>query len=139
MLGDTEKQTCWICGGDQWKLFKPSTLGANVTSDDFRITDAHYGHTGRIEQCQTCGFKQCHALGPLLGFYGILEVPPTVGERSKAGLNWGKFFRPLGNLAPEKDCSMWARLQGYCWRKPESSGLREQGWNHRDISRHARW
>src|SRR5215204_6096452 len=102
MLVDTEKQVCWICGGDQWKLFKPSTLGAKVTSEDFRITDAHYGHTGRIEQCQSCGFKQCHDLSSVLGFYENLEDPAYDEGREQRGLQSRKILQTVSKFAAGK-------------------------------------
>src|SRR4051812_20448446 len=68
-----EPMACWICGGTSWKPFKTSSLNASVTSDDFKITDAHYGRTGRIDQCLSCGFRQCGDLDSVLGFYEDLE------------------------------------------------------------------
>ena len=102
MVAESQKQSCWICGGDNWKLFKPSTLGQRVTSEDFRITDAHYGHTGRIEQCQVCGFKQCHDLSSVLHFYESLEDPAYDQGREQRGLQSRKILESVSRLANGK-------------------------------------
>lgn len=98
----TEKQACWICGADDWKLFKPSTIGSQVTSEDFRITDAHYGHTGRIEQCRDCGFKQCHDLNSVLAFYENLEDPAYDEGRAQRGLQSRKILAAVSRFAKGK-------------------------------------
>src|ERR1041385_6222068 len=64
---------CWICGANSWSLFKESSLGGRISSDDFKITDARYGHTGRIERCNACGFKQVKDVESVLKFYESLE------------------------------------------------------------------
>ena len=60
---------CWVCGKSSWKVFKHSTLGDKISSEDFRITDARYGHTARIDECLNCGFRQCNDLSSVIGFY----------------------------------------------------------------------
>jgi 2-polyprenyl-3-methyl-5-hydroxy-6-metoxy-1,4-benzoquinol methylase len=64
---------CWVCGGSSWKVFKRSTIQGAISSEDFRITDAHYGHTARIDECQNCGFRQCNDLSSVLDYYKALE------------------------------------------------------------------
>ena len=102
MITASEKQKCWICGGEDWKLFKPSTLGEKVTSEDFRITDAHYGHTGRIEQCQRCGFKQCLDLSRVLSFYEDLEDPAYDADRKQRGLQAQRLLAAVSQFAKRK-------------------------------------
>ena len=100
----TQAPACWVCGGTSWKLFKESTLGDRVSSEDFRITDSHYGHTGRIEQCHTCGFKQVSNLDSVLGFYEDLDDPAYDEGREQRGLQARKIleavrpFKPSGEL-----------------------------------------
>lgn len=68
-----ESTVCRVCGGSSWRAFKQSTLSEPISSDDFRITDARYGHTGRVDRCELCGFKQVTDIGSVLEFYESLE------------------------------------------------------------------
>jgi SAM-dependent methyltransferase len=90
-----EPMTCWICGGTSWKAFKTSTLNASVTSEDFKITDAHYGRTGRIDQCLSCGFRQCGDLDSVLGFYEDLEDPAYDQGREQRALQARKIIEAV--------------------------------------------
>lgn len=93
-----------MCGGTEWKAFKPSTLGGQISSDDFKITDSHYGHTGQIDQCASCGFKQCMNLDSVLGFYEELEDTAYDQGREQRGLQARKVletiqpYKPSGRL-----------------------------------------
>jgi 2-polyprenyl-3-methyl-5-hydroxy-6-metoxy-1,4-benzoquinol methylase len=89
---------CWVCGGTEWKLFKDSTLGESITSDDFKITDAHYGHTGRIEQCQTCGFRQCADIDSVLKFYESLDDPAYDQGREQRALQARKILETVWKI-----------------------------------------
>lgn len=91
----TSATKCWVCGANSWKLFKPSTLGDSITPDDFKITDAHYGHTGRIEACQECGFKQCADIDSVLKFYESLEDPAYDEGREQRGLQARKILEAI--------------------------------------------
>jgi 2-polyprenyl-3-methyl-5-hydroxy-6-metoxy-1,4-benzoquinol methylase len=102
MISASEKRACWICGGEEWKLFKESTLGSKVSAQDFRITDAHYGHTGRIEQCQKCGFKQCVELNSVLSFYEDLEDPEYDQGREQRGFQARKILEAVKEFARGK-------------------------------------
>ena len=91
----TSENTCWVCGGNSWRLFKPSTLNGNISPDDFRITDARYGHTGRIEECQSCGFKQVKDVDSVLKFYENLEDTAYDQGREQRGLQARKILETL--------------------------------------------
>jgi 2-polyprenyl-3-methyl-5-hydroxy-6-metoxy-1,4-benzoquinol methylase len=86
---------CWVCGGSSWRLFKESTLQGNISPDDFKITDARYGHTGRIEQCQSCGFKQVMDVDSVLKFYEALEDSAYDQGREQRGLQARKIIEAL--------------------------------------------
>lgn len=99
-----EASKCWVCGGQSWRLFKESTLGGRISSDDFKITDARYGHTGRIDLCETCGFKQVADIENVLKFYESLEDSAYDQNREQRGLQARKIleavrkFKPSGRL-----------------------------------------
>lgn len=77
--------SCWICGGNSWRPFKQSTLDGRVSSEDFKITDARYGHTGRIEECKDCGFKQVKDIASVTRFYeGLDDAAYDQGREQRA-------------------------------------------------------
>jgi 2-polyprenyl-3-methyl-5-hydroxy-6-metoxy-1,4-benzoquinol methylase len=84
--------TCWICGARSWRLFKNSTLNGQISSDDFKITDARYGHTGRIDECLSCGFKQVTDVDSVLKFYESLEDIAYDQGREQRGLQARKII-----------------------------------------------
>jgi 2-polyprenyl-3-methyl-5-hydroxy-6-metoxy-1,4-benzoquinol methylase len=88
----SETATCWICGGQSWRLFKDSTLHGNISSEDFKITDARYGHTGRIDECTACGFKQVTDVDSVLKFYESLEDTAYDQGRDQRGLQARKII-----------------------------------------------
>jgi 2-polyprenyl-3-methyl-5-hydroxy-6-metoxy-1,4-benzoquinol methylase len=92
-MADTAK--CWICGAQSWRLFKESTLRGNISPDDFKITDARYGHTGRIEECKSCGFKQVTDVDSVLKFYESLEDSAYDQGREQRGLQARKIIEAL--------------------------------------------
>jgi 2-polyprenyl-3-methyl-5-hydroxy-6-metoxy-1,4-benzoquinol methylase len=87
--------SCWICGGSSWKPFKASTLSGSVSSEDFKITDAHYGRTGKIDECVFCGFKQCQDLESVLSFYEELEDAAYDQGREQRSLQARKILESI--------------------------------------------
>lgn len=69
----TQNHPCWVCGATQQTVVRKSTREISLSPHLFKITDSHYGQTDTLYQCQTCGFKQCHDLMQVLGFYEKLE------------------------------------------------------------------
>ena len=90
-----DSPACWICGARTWTLFKESTLPQSVSSEDFKITDAHYGRTGRIQRCLSCGFKQCVNIDSVLGFYESLEDSAYDQGREQRGLQARKILEAV--------------------------------------------
>jgi len=68
---------CWLCGSDKSFEALPSGVTGEVTSDDFKISDSHYGRTSRIVECMACGFRYADPLPvpELLGMYSSLVDP----------------------------------------------------------------
>jgi SAM-dependent methyltransferase len=91
----SEAASCWICGANSWRLFKESSLNGSISSDDFKITDARYGHTGRIEQCGACGFKQVKNIESVLKFYENLEDTAYDQGREQRGLQARKILEAV--------------------------------------------
>jgi 2-polyprenyl-3-methyl-5-hydroxy-6-metoxy-1,4-benzoquinol methylase len=87
--------TCWICGAQSWRLFKDSTLNGRISSDDFKITDARYGHTGRIDECVSCGFRQVTDVDSVLKFYESLEDSVYDQGREQRGLQARKILEAV--------------------------------------------
>jgi len=92
--------TCWICAGQKWRIFKPSNLGEKISSEDFKITDARYGHTGQILQCLNCGFKQVSDIVEVLKFYETLEDLDYDLNRTERGLQARKIVEAISKYQP---------------------------------------
>lgn len=91
----SDSVACWICGANSWRLFKESSLHGQISSDDFKITDARYGHTGQIDQCQACGFKQVKDVDSVLRFYESLEDSAYDQNREQRGLQARKIIEAV--------------------------------------------
>lgn len=65
--------TCWVCESRGLTLERPSGITKKIDSQDFAITDSHYGVTGALLVCSKCGFLQCNDFGELLRYYETLE------------------------------------------------------------------
>lgn len=64
---------CWVCGGIKLHLVKKGNLPDQINSQNFSITDSHYGVTADIYKCEDCGFMQCANIPDVLGYYEDLE------------------------------------------------------------------
>jgi len=60
---------CWICGAGGLRLVKPGNLPDALHPEALRITDAHYGQTADIFQCESCGFLECPNVPSVLELY----------------------------------------------------------------------
>lgn len=70
-------------------------MGGRISSEDFKITDARYGHTGRIDLCQGCGFKQVADIENVLKFYETLEDSAYDQNRAQRGLQARKILEAV--------------------------------------------
>ena len=60
---------CWICGAGGLRLVKAGNLPDVLHPEALRITDANYGLTADIFQCESCGFLECPNVPPVLELY----------------------------------------------------------------------
>ena len=84
---------CWLCGSTRQREFLPSTLGKEVTSEDMKISDSHYGRTARLVECLECGFRYADPL-PAADLVALYEglVDPEYREGSEGRI------RPLRRI-----------------------------------------
>lgn len=85
----SNKTTCWICKSDDLKLIKKSDV-ENISSQNFQITNADYGITGELVECQNCGFVQCTDLNDVLAFYEDMEDEGYEATREERKLQESK-------------------------------------------------
>ena len=96
--------SCWVCGSTQQFILRESNLDVPLSSNLFKITDAHYGETGSIYQCQECGFRQCNDLDQVLDFYEKLEDKDYEASRAERAIQARRILqtvsahRPVGQL-----------------------------------------
>lgn len=91
---------CWICDSPKMELVKSSNFKDDLTSEDFAITDSHYGTTGEIYKCQNCGFLQCSDLTNVLQFYEQLEDYSYEEGRAERALQAQKLLKIVQKYQP---------------------------------------
>ena len=81
----SDKSRCWVCESEKLNLVKPSNIEEGLTSKSFSITDGHYGVTGAIYRCASCGFLQCSKLTDVLPFYeDLMDHAYDAGRRERS-------------------------------------------------------
>tara|TARA_Y100000588_G_C14229472_1_gene914624 strand:- start:174 stop:1052 length:879 start_codon:yes stop_codon:yes gene_type:complete len=96
-------ENCRICD-NATRLKWPTYIPDGLDSDCFAITNAAYGQTSAIFECNSCGFRQCNNLTEVLSFYEELEDPGYEAGRKERSLqaaaNLRRFakFKPGGRL-----------------------------------------
>lgn len=93
----TAVYACWVCGSRDLVLRKPSDM-MDLHPADFAISDAHYGRTGAIYQCQACGFLECPEVPDVVRFYEALEDPSYVASRPSRCLQARNLLRAVSRL-----------------------------------------
>jgi SAM-dependent methyltransferase len=68
---------CRVCGSSKTVLWKPRNLDRELTPEDFRITDSHYGVTLTLHRCEDCTFVFADEseIGKLVALYEQLVDP----------------------------------------------------------------
>jgi SAM-dependent methyltransferase len=92
-----EDLKCWVCGNNDFTLFKPSDATGRLTSSHFAITNFDYGKTGELQQCNNCGFIQCSDLDEVLNFYEDLEDQEYENTRQERKLQEQRLIKILSN------------------------------------------
>ncbi len=64
---------CWICGDRSLVLEKRGNLPADLSAENFRISDSAYGCTADLFICRACGFRQASDLPDVLRFYQDMD------------------------------------------------------------------
>lgn len=88
---------CWVCESSALVLKKASTINT-MRPADFAITDAHYGRTAAIYECQTCGFLECADMRNVVQFYEALEDHAYVDSRPERRLQSRRLLRAVTRL-----------------------------------------
>lgn len=77
--------TCWVCHSTVTRQVKSANY-QHLSADSFRITDANYGVTADIFQCQSCGFKFCPNLTDLTQYYEEMQDEEYENTRAHRAL-----------------------------------------------------
>jgi 2-polyprenyl-3-methyl-5-hydroxy-6-metoxy-1,4-benzoquinol methylase len=97
-----ETPGCWVCGCTRARAFKPRSLLRALEPDDLNITDARYGSTLALSQCQACGFV--YAVDPMLddlnGLYERLHDPDYEHTQESRGHQMRRLLRVILHLHP---------------------------------------
>lgn len=92
------KMSCWVCGHDDWRLFKVNNLGSALQPDSFAITDSHYGVTTELYQCQNCAFVQSSETDNVLSYYEQLEDQGYESSREARALQADKILEQISKI-----------------------------------------
>lgn len=68
---------CWVCGGEQTRLWRTGAPAQTLQPEDLAITDSRYGLTLPLAECQGCGFRFAvdDQVAALESLYAKLEDP----------------------------------------------------------------
>jgi len=94
---------CRICDSTNMSMIKPSDAQV-LTSENFAITNSHYGKTGELHICNSCKFIQTKDLNNVVNFYENLvdlEYENTRKERliqEKKIISFIKKYKSSGRL-----------------------------------------
>jgi 2-polyprenyl-3-methyl-5-hydroxy-6-metoxy-1,4-benzoquinol methylase len=92
---------CWLCGSRRARVRFRSTILSPPVAADFKVTDAHYGRTGRILRCDACGFLFVDPLPTdLLRAYADLEDQDYEADADARVRNFAPILDRLRELRP---------------------------------------
>jgi SAM-dependent methyltransferase len=95
---------CWICGECTLVLEKRGNLPADLSAENFRISDTAYGCTADLFLCGACGFRQASDLPDVLRFYQDMDDDAYEESREARGIQARVLletvaqYRPAGRL-----------------------------------------
>lgn len=95
-----EKAQCWICSSTNTHLKKQGIDPATLEPDNFTITDANYGTTLTIYQCEDCGFLFCPDAGDVTSYYAELEDQEYEDTRDQRKLQARKLLKQIKRYKP---------------------------------------
>ena len=99
-LENKSKVQCWLCGSNELKLVKKSDIDSTVESKNFAITNADYGITGELSQCQNCNFIQCTSGDDVLQYYEDLVDEEYENTRSQRKLQEQRILSIIQKMKP---------------------------------------
>lgn len=89
---ETGRIRCWVCDSGDLVVAKPGNLASRLESAHFSITDSHYGTTGEIHRCRSCGFLLCPHMAEVLEYYQGLVDPAYEAGRPQRSLQARKLL-----------------------------------------------
>lgn len=99
-----QRKSCPLCQSTNIKLFKKGTFDPEtLQSDDFKITDSHYGSLWTFFSCGNCGFVFSNPYIPeehITGFYAQLEDREYSEEAEGRAKNFKTLLKRLKRLNP---------------------------------------
>jgi hypothetical protein len=97
---------CAACGGIRLSPYRKGAFrAADLTPEDFKITDSRYGITWDLSVCLDCGHifaDPCPSPELVNATYGAIEDPLYDAEAAGRGKNFLRILRRLEKLLPAK-------------------------------------
>jgi SAM-dependent methyltransferase len=88
---------CWVCDARALVLKKPSDVSA-MQPEDFAISDARYGRTAAVYQCQDCGFLECADMSDVVSYYEALEDRAYMASRPERLLQARRLLQDVARM-----------------------------------------
>lgn len=100
-----DRNSCPLCQSEDIKLHKKGTVNPkNISTEDFKITDSHYGSLWNFSMCQNCRFVFFNPYVPeedILEFYSQLEDTEYSAEADNRAKNFTTVLQRIGKLRNE--------------------------------------
>lgn len=77
---------CRLCQSANTRLIRHGNSGDNLTAERFRITDADYGITADLYQCDDCRFRFCPTVDNVTAYYREMEDAAYEATRRERAL-----------------------------------------------------
>ena len=99
----TQLCRCWVCGSSRTVPWRGRTLARELTPEDFRITDSHYGATLALRRCPDCDFifAESEEVQSLTRLYEQLTDPEYEKSQDTRALQMRWLISAARQLRPE--------------------------------------
>jgi len=91
----TPPYLCWLCESKNIHLVKTGNIAGQIGASHFRITDANYGVTADIYQCNTCGFRFCPTVDNVTAHYEKMEDAQYEATRNERALQTQQILQQI--------------------------------------------
>jgi len=86
---------CRLCESANTRLVRRGNIAGQISASHFRITDANYGVTAELHQCNVCGFRFCPTVDNVTAHYEQMEDAQYEATRNERALQTQKILHHI--------------------------------------------